>query len=193
MSSTREQIIETTCELLEAQGYHATGLSQIVRESGAPRGSLYYYFPEGKEELAAEAVRRVGDVVAERIHSVLGAVEDPAEAVEEFIRTLAGHMAASEYRAGGPITTVALESATTSERLNEACREVYAQWQAAFAQKLVSSGLEEGRAQRLAALIIASLEGGIVLSRTEHTTASLEAVAAELAALIRVTVGEAMA
>ncbi len=42
MASTRNQIIETTCDLLESQGFHGTGLSQIIKESGAPRGSLYY-------------------------------------------------------------------------------------------------------------------------------------------------------
>jgi TetR/AcrR family transcriptional regulator, lmrAB and yxaGH operons repressor len=52
---TRDQIIQTTCTLLESQGYHATGLNQILKESGAPKGSLYYYFPQGKEELAEEA------------------------------------------------------------------------------------------------------------------------------------------
>ncbi len=56
--STRDHIIDTTSQLLEQQGYFATGLNQIVQESGAPKGSLYYYFPEGKEELTAEAIER---------------------------------------------------------------------------------------------------------------------------------------
>ncbi len=183
-TSTREQFIKTTCQLMERQGYHATGIKQIIAESGAPKGSLYYYFPEGKEELASEAVRHVGETVAERIRTTLDAVEEPAEAVRRFVLTLSTHVAASGYRAGGPITTVALESATTSERLREACAEVYDQWQATFAAKLVGGGLPKARAERLATLIIAALEGAIVFSRVERSTAPLEAVAEELAVLI---------
>lgn len=184
MVSTRERFIETTCKLMEAQGYHATALNQIIDESGGPKGSLYYYFPEGKEELAAEAIHHVGEEVDGRIQSVLDAVDDPAEAVCEFILTVATHMEASDYAAGGPITTVALESATTAPRLNAACRDVYAQWQATFVERLVRGGINAARAQRLAVLIIAALEGGIVLSRTEHSVAPLEHVAEEMALLI---------
>ena len=67
MASTKERFIETTCQLMEDQGYHATALNQIIEESGAPKGSLYYYFPGGKEELAAEAIQHIGDVVNQRI------------------------------------------------------------------------------------------------------------------------------
>ncbi len=58
VSSTRDQIIEATAGLLETQGYRATGLNQIIEESGAPKGSLYYYFPGGKEEFSTEASAR---------------------------------------------------------------------------------------------------------------------------------------
>ena len=57
MSTPREQIIQATCFLLEKQGFPATGLNEIVRKSGAPKGSLYHYFPEGKEQLVCEAAR----------------------------------------------------------------------------------------------------------------------------------------
>jgi TetR/AcrR family transcriptional repressor of lmrAB and yxaGH operons len=187
MSSSREQIIEAASQLIETQGYHATGLNQIIQESGAPKGSLYYYFPEGKEELASEAVQHTGKRVTERIRSTLDASSAPAEAVRRFILTVAHHVAASEYRAGGPITTVALESAVTSPRINAACQEVYATWRQAFAEKLIEGGLTPRRSHRLAALIISALEGAIVLSRTEHSPAPLEAVAEEIAALLQCT------
>ncbi len=185
MSSTRDQIIDTARELLEIQGYRATGLNQIVQESGAPKGSLYYYFPGGKEEFSTEAIHRVGQEISERITTTLASVADPGEAVETFVLKLAHHVEASKFLKGGPITTVALEAVTTSERLNEACRETYELWQSAFAEKLLESGFSQERAARLAGLIIAAIEGAIVLSRTNRSIAPLERIASELKLLLQ--------
>lgn len=107
MKGKRDQIIDTTCQLMEVQGYHATGLNQILAESGAPKGSLYHYFPEGKEELAAEAVARSARVIEERMRTVMAEIDDAATAVITFILRLAEQVEASGYRAGGPITAVA--------------------------------------------------------------------------------------
>jgi len=187
MGSTRDQIIETTCELLEKQGYRATGINQIIEESGAPKGSLYYYFPGGKEQFATEAINRVGQVIAKRIRTTLATFEDPGEAVAAFILKVAYHVQASNFKKGGPTTTVALEAVTTSERLNEACRATYQLWQSAFEEKLVQSGYSPARSKRLAGLIIASIEGAIVLSRTYRSVVPLEQIAAELKLLLQTT------
>jgi TetR/AcrR family transcriptional repressor of lmrAB and yxaGH operons len=190
MSSTRDQIIEVTAGLLETQGYGATGLNQIIEESGAPKGSLYYYFPGGKEEFSVEAINKVAEEIAQRIETNLAAIEDPGEAVSAFILQLAHHVRRSNFLKGGPITTVALEAVTASERLNEACRATYELWQSAFADKLLRSGFSRARATRLAGLIIASIEGAIVLSRTNRSVAPLEHVAAELKLLLQATGGD---
>jgi TetR/AcrR family transcriptional repressor of lmrAB and yxaGH operons len=187
MTSTRDQIIEATADLLETQGYRATGLNQIVEESGAPKGSLYYYFPGGKEQFSTEAINKVAQEIVERIRSSLVAIEDPGEAVEAFVRKVAQHVEASSFLKGGPITGVALEAVTTSERLNEACRETYELWQSAFAEKLAQSGFSPARSARLAGLIIASIEGAIVLSRTNRSIVPLERIAAELRLLLQTT------
>ncbi len=184
MASTREQIIQTTCTLLETQGYYATGLNQIVEESGAPKGSLYYYFPDGKEGLTAEAIERTGRAVAGRIHASLAEIDAPGEAVAAFFRTIGGYVRASDFKAGGPITTVALETAGRSERLSQACAEAYRLWQGEFRAKLVAGGMDEARAARLASLIIAALEGAIVLSRTFHSVEPFENAGLELRCLI---------
>jgi TetR/AcrR family transcriptional repressor of lmrAB and yxaGH operons len=183
MSIKRDEIIATTCELLELQGYHATGLNRILQESGAPKGSLYHYFPAGKEELAAAAMARSGASISANIEGALAAYDDPTVAVTGFIRELAGYVAASGYRQGGPITAVALEAASTSERLRLACRDEYRGWQALFAAKL---GPAHGaaRAGRLAALIIAAIEGGIILARSEQSEQPLHDVADEIEALL---------
>lgn len=183
MTTKRDEIIETACNLLELQGYHATGLNQIVQESGAPKGSLYYYFPEGKEELAAEAIERSGRGIAANIGRALDGDDDPAAAVVGFIRELAGHVAGSGFRQGGPLTAVALEAASTNERLRLACRDAYRSWQALFAARLRGRYGDE-RVARLAALIIAAIEGGIILSRGEQSTRPLLAVADEIELLL---------
>ncbi|GIV97623.1 MAG: putative HTH-type transcriptional regulator YxaF [Herpetosiphonaceae bacterium] len=187
MRSTRDNILQATAELLERQGYFATGLNQIVEESGAPKGSLYYYFPDGKEGLIAEVIIRTGREIAGRIRVHLAEIEDPADAVQSFILAMARYIQDSSCRGGAPIATVALEMAATSDRLSVACQEAYDLWQGAFAEKLLTSGFAPERAQRLATCIISAIEGAIILSRTKRSAAPLEQIAYELGALLKAT------
>lgn len=185
MNTKREKIIEATCRLMEVQGYHATGLNQILRESGTPKGSLYHYFPEGKEELAETAIMRRAELVENRIRESLEGVDDPADAVRNFIREVAQLVADSDYTQGGPLTTLALEVAGFSDRLTGACEEAYQTWQRAFADKIAEKIHSRSEVNRLAHMIICSIEGGIVLCRTERDSAPLEDVAEELHTLIK--------
>ncbi len=184
MPTTRDTLIDATCDLLEAQGYHATGLSKILEASGAPKGSLYYYFPEGKEELAEEAVERAGELVAARIRAGLAGKAQPANAVRQFVLRIADAVEASGYRAGGPLQSVALETANSSPRLNAACQAAYQRLQQAFAERLTQGGYGPARAAALASFVTAAVEGGIILSRTYHTGDPLRQVARELGRLL---------
>ena len=85
----KNRILITAAKLFQQQGYHATGLNQIVAESGAPKGSLYYYFPGGKEELAVAAIGLIRDEIEGRLRKFLSTIDDPVEA----IRALIGQMA----------------------------------------------------------------------------------------------------
>lgn len=183
-SSARARFINTTCALLEAQGYHATGLNQVVQESGSPKGSLYYYFPEGKESLAAEAVAHIGQSLAAHIQlSLQEAVA--AEAIPAFIRRIANQVEATQFQTGGPLTMVAMETATSSERINLACREAYDLLTAAFASKLIADGYPVERAYELAAFVITLIEGGTMLSRTYHSGEPLRRAASMAQMLLK--------
>ncbi len=83
---SREKILHTASRLFQLQGYHATGLNQIVKESGAPKGSLYHFFPNGKEELAIEAVTYTGKIVEHLIQQSMDESSDPVEAIQLFIK-----------------------------------------------------------------------------------------------------------
>lgn len=185
MTAARDQIVQATCELFERQGYYATGLNEIIHESGAPKGSLYYYFPAGKEELGEQAIAQTAQNLVERIRANLAQVTDPAEAMESFVRRIADSVEATQFSTGGPLTAVAMETATRSERLNLACRAAFGEIQAVFAEKLTTSGYEPGLAGELATFITASIEGGVLLSRTAHSGDPLRQVAGLLAHTIR--------
>lgn len=184
MSNAREQILQTTCDLLEKQGYHGTGLNEIVKESGAPKGSLYYYFPEGKEQITAEAVLQSGRAVSERIRAGLKASNSAPKAIHDFILLIAENVERSGFAAGSPLTAVAMETATQSERINLACREAYGMLQTAFKEKLLEGGLSSVKAEELSVFVTASIEGAIILSRTLHTADPLRLVAKHLRAAV---------
>lgn len=184
MSSAREQILQTTCDLLEKQGYHGTGLSEIVKKSGAPKGSLYYYFPEGKEQITAEAVIQSGQVISERINVGLKGSNSAPQAIYDFILLIADNVERSGFAGGSPLTAVAMETATQSERINLACRKAYGMLESAFREKLLDSGFSNSRAEELATFIVAAVEGGIILSRVYHTADPLRLVAKQLKGLL---------
>src|SRR6185437_4349017 len=109
--ASRKAFLDATGVLLRRQGYAATGLSEIVERSGAPRGSLYFHFPGGKEELAVAAMERTGEQLRRAIATLMTAPGGAGEAVSGLIGALAAGLAASDYRDGCPIATVTLETA----------------------------------------------------------------------------------
>lgn len=182
--SARERLIQATSHLVELQGYHATGLNQIIKEGKAPKGSLYYYFPNGKEELVAESVTVHGQAVAEQIRKALENANDPAEALYAMIKYVAKKFEHSDFVKAGSIASVALETAHISERLRKVCGEIYKSWQNAYAHMLVENGMESDRAARIATLITASIEGAVVLCRIQRSPEPMLSIAVELKQLV---------
>jgi TetR/AcrR family transcriptional regulator, lmrAB and yxaGH operons repressor len=184
MSTTRQHIIETTSNLLERQGFHATGLNQIVTESETPRGSLYYYFPEGKEELAAEAIQFKARQMSEGMRHMLAAYADPVEAIYQAILGMANHVEGGGCKGGAPIAAVALETAGCSERLRQASELAYQALTTPIQEKLIAGGYGAARAASLALMINATIEGAVILSRTQQSSTPLRIVAGEIRTLL---------
>ena len=113
---TRERIVEASAELFRLQGYAATGVKQIVAEAQAPFGSLYHFFPGGKEQLGAEAIRRSGARYEELIPAVIDPAPDLATGVRAFFAGAAEHLRETDYADACPIATVALEGAFVLSR-----------------------------------------------------------------------------
>jgi TetR/AcrR family transcriptional repressor of lmrAB and yxaGH operons len=181
--STRDAFIDTTAQLLRRQGYAATGLNEIVARSGAPKGSLYFHFPGGKEELAVAAMQRSGEQLHGAFTAVLASSDDLGQALASLLDTLAAGLQRSGFRDGCPIATVALEGASDSEQLRATAAGAFDTWLTALQQRLVRSGLQPPAARRRALLVLSAVEGALILARAQHDIAPLTAVREELLAL----------
>jgi TetR/AcrR family transcriptional repressor of lmrAB and yxaGH operons len=181
---TRAKLTATAAALLQRQGYHATGLAQIIDESGAPRGSLYFHFPGGKEELAVAALRDAGAYWKQRIETAIEGAPDLGLAIVAVCKLFADELAASDWQLGCPLATVALEASATSEPVRLTCAEHFAGWEASIAARLVASGIEPEAATRMAMFTLASVEGALLLARVERSARPLEVVGETLRALV---------
>ena len=105
-SDTRDRTLSTAIELFRARGYHGTGLNQVLSEGGLPKGSLYFHFPGGKEQLAAEAVVLAGERYRDEMAEALESADDPIAGLSAIMDHLIGRMIASDHRLGCPVGTV---------------------------------------------------------------------------------------
>jgi len=176
-------------DALRRQGFAGTGLNEIVARSGAPKGSLYFHFPGGKEELAVAAMTRAGAQLGAAITAILASSDDLGEALGGIVDALASGLEASHYRDGCPIATVTLEASGASESVRDAAAAVFDTWLAALGERLVRSGFAPAAARQRALLVLSAVEGALILARAQHDLAPLQAVREELAALSRQSSG----
>jgi AcrR family transcriptional regulator len=185
---TRTRMVRGAAELLRRRGYTGTGFREVIELTGAPRGSIYHHFPGGKTQLAGEAVDHVGSLARDAIQGAFDGA-DPVGALRAFVELWRRDFERSGNRAGCPIAAVAVESHDDSPELLDAAARAFGNWRDAFGGCLRRAGVEAGRADRLAALVVSAVEGAIVLSRAERDAAPLLDVAAELEEAIEAALG----
>ena len=182
----RGAIVRAAATLFRRNGYAATGINEIAEVSGAPKGSLYHYFPGGKEQIAEAAVRFAGAVVVSTLEKLAQEHQTAAAMIRAYCRLLAGWMAESGFRDGCPIATTLLEAAPQSTEMAAAGREAFAGWCAVIARALVRDGFGKAEAKRLSTLTVSSLEGALILARVEASARPIEEVASALGAALQI-------
>ena len=180
----RQPIINAAVTLFRRQGYARTGLNDIVDVSGAPKGSLYHYFPLGKSSIAVAAVEEAGRRVATTIQALAKESRSTGELLRAHARLLAGWMRSSGFRNGCPITTVLLELAPRERAVAEAGRKAYAARVAILSDKLVADGHSRARSDALAVLCTSAMQGALIQARVERSGRPIEVTAGELARLL---------
>ena len=173
MTTTRDRILDSSAELFRRQGYAGTGVKQIVTDADAPFGSLYHFFPGGKEQLAAETIRWSGEMYIQLFAGIAAEAPDVLGAVEQFFIGAAETLRETDYADACPIATVALEVASTSEPLRLATAEVFESWIAAAAAYFTAAGIDAVRSRELAITMLSLLEGAFVFCRALRSTEPL--------------------
>lgn len=182
----RGAIVRAAVTLFRRNGYAATGINEIAEVSGAPKGSIYHYFPGGKDAIAEVAVRFAGAGLVATLEKLEQEHETAASMIRAYCKLLNGWMAKSGFRDGCPIATTLLESAPQSAEMAAAGREAFAGWCAVIARALIRDGFGKAEARRLATLAVSAIEGALILARVEGSAAPLDDVARSLAGAMQI-------
>lgn len=181
---TRERIVRATSRLLQRQGYEGTGIKQISREARATLGSVYHFFPGGKQELAAEAIRHGDEEFAVLLRAGLGSSADLGEAIVACTTMLARELRASDWQDGCPISSTALETVGRAPGIEQAVAEAFANWRAIVVEHLVAAGIDEQDAGELAGTVISTLEGAELAAQIARSEEPLLVSGKHLARLL---------
>jgi len=175
---SREKILTTAMRLFYFQGFHGTGLNQILKESGAPKGSLYHYFPEGKEQLAEEAIKLSRQLIGDVIQHYMMEKESVEEALTAHVLAMAElfdqeNGVEENSHLMMPFGLLAAETAFMNERLREACSDTYQYWESLYFGKLVKNGYRASDATIISQFISTLIEGAVTLSLTKKSNEPL--------------------
>ncbi len=172
--NTKDRLIRAGEALFRSQGYSGTGLKQLADDASAPWSSMYHFFPDGKEQMAAEILDYAAAYYARMLARGFEARPDPLAAIDAIFTGEVEVMKRSNFRDGCPIAAVTLDTASTVEPLRRHCGEAFASWIKTIASGLARAGIAESEATELATFILAALEGAIVLSRASKSVAPLQ-------------------
>jgi TetR/AcrR family transcriptional repressor of lmrAB and yxaGH operons len=173
-ADSKGKTLAAAVKLFRRQGYHGTALHDILAAGGSPRGSLYFHFPGGKQEIGEAALALAGEAVRQAIAHVA----ETSESAEVFLKRVARGMAAdlekSNFTEGCPIATTALETAAQSDVLAAATRAAFRKWESEIARGLQRFGMTPDVADSTATAVLSQLEGALLLARTYRSLAPMQ-------------------
>jgi TetR/AcrR family transcriptional repressor of lmrAB and yxaGH operons len=163
---SKEKTIIAAAKLLRRHGYNGTALSDILAVAGSPRGSLYFHFPNGKEEIAVAALTHAADSVRQAIAEAAKTSKTADEFLIRIARAMAANLERSDFKEGCPIAPTALEMSGTSEALTAAAGAAFQSWEQEIAAGLQLFRFNAERAKLLATAALSQFEGALLLART---------------------------
>jgi AcrR family transcriptional regulator len=184
MADTRERLLTTTAALFQRQGLNGTSMKEITDGAEATTGSLYHFFPGGKDELAAEVIRTAGAGYLELFEMVTAVATSSAQAISMLFEGAAATLEQSDFVDACPIFTVAHEVASADETLRLACDSVFISWTATATAMFKTDGLRPKPAAELATTVVAAIGGAFIVARTAKNADLMRATGRNIAELV---------
>ncbi|SEF32343.1 DNA-binding transcriptional regulator, AcrR family [Amycolatopsis pretoriensis] len=180
-SDAKSKMVQAAKQLMRERGLHATAFSDVLKLSGAPRGSVYFHFPGGKTQLATEAAEAHAHEQVEIIDRAAAQANSAAELVERYVDLGRDGMVASGYSRGCAIAPLVTEGATQeSAEIGETGRRTFSEMIDRLAFHFISFGVEHAAARALSDAVVAGVEGAMITSRARRSTAPYDALKAAL-------------
>ncbi|KYH31485.1 TetR/AcrR family transcriptional regulator [Neomoorella mulderi] len=170
---TYTKLLNSALELFRKKGYSATGINEIVAQSGAPKGCLYHYFPGGKEEIAIKVVKAYEKAESNKIKRILSSSPDPVKAFELIFEEFIEKISRGGEFENLSITLLSLESINISESLRKACASAFESLETLFTERLVESGFKEEIAKERARILLCLFNGALTLSLSQKNISHL--------------------
>jgi TetR/AcrR family transcriptional regulator, lmrAB and yxaGH operons repressor len=184
-TDSKGKTLAAAAKLFRQQGYHGTALQDILAAGGSPRGSLYFHFPKGKEEIGGAALTLAGEAVRQGIAKAAEASENAEMFLTRIVRAMASDLEKSDFKEGCPIATTALETAAQSEVLGAATRNAFQKWELEIKRALFRLGMPAGDADLAATMVLSQLEGALLLARTYRSLEPLRRAEQAMKLLVR--------
>jgi TetR/AcrR family transcriptional repressor of lmrAB and yxaGH operons len=165
-TDSKGKTLAAAAKLFRQRGYHGTALQDILAAGGSPRGSLYFHFPKGKEEIGEASLTLAGEAVRQAIAKAAEASDNVEMFLTRVVRGMAADLERSDFKEGCPIATTALETSAQSEVLGAATRNAFQKWELEIKRGLFRFGMPAGDADLAATMVLGQFEGALLLART---------------------------
>lgn len=164
-SDAKQRMIDTASDLFRRRGYHGVGLAELLVESGAPKGSFYHHFPEGKEALAVEVLSHAGGQMNGLIDHCFTTADAIQPAIAMICEKIARLSERSDFEIACPVVTIASDTAAASETLRQAAASEFRRWTDTVARHAQRLGAGPDEAEILAQDLLVALEGAWLVAK----------------------------
>lgn len=178
---TRQNMVAAAATMISTRGVVPTSMRELGR-AGGPLGSIYHYFPGGKDQLIAEAIELVG----RRMERLLqpAAERGAVATLDSFVDYWRKLLVDSDFQAGCAVFAVATDGTGQVPRAAQTAAATFNRWQSIIAEAIRRDGVAADRARQVAWLVLSGLEGAVALTRACRSVEPLEQTAGQLRTLL---------